>query len=119
MKTQIDDIRYKILLINGVDPFLSTYSSGVSESESCPPVDSCDLVSYLVLKTSFLTLDQFRARKGLEAYNQFVSGRVKEIKTWHVEDKYFTVGQVSEFDSFFQVFHSQRLPFKMLGSCGG
>jgi len=86
-----------VAFINGVDHFLSTYSSGVSESESCPPVDSCDLVSYLVLKTSFLTLDQFRARKGLEAYNQFVSGWVKEIKTWHVEDKYLTVGRVSEF----------------------
>lgn len=85
----------KISLINGIDPFLSDCCSKLLESESFPPVDSCDLLSYLVLKTSFLTLEQFRARKGLDAYNQFVSGWVKEIKTWNVSDKYLTVGRVS------------------------
>ena len=44
---------------------------------------------------SFLTVEQFRARKGLDAYNQFVSGWVKEIKMWRVSDKYLTVGRVS------------------------
>ena len=87
--------KQKITLINGVDPFSSDYYRGLSESESCPPVDSCDLLSYLVLKTSFLTMEQFMARKGLDAYNQFVSGWVKEIKSWHVSDKYLTVGRVS------------------------
>ena len=50
--------RYKISFINAVYLFLSTYGSGVSESESCPRSDSFDLVSYLVLKTSCLMLDQ-------------------------------------------------------------
>lgn len=85
----------KISLINGLDPFSSDYCSKLVESESYPPLDSCDLLSYLVLKTSFLTLEQFRARKGLDAYNQFVSGWVKEIKTWSVSGKYLTVGRVS------------------------
>lgn len=49
----------------------------------------------LVLQTSFLTSKQFKARKGLEAYNQFVSGWVKEISTWKVTNKYLTVGQIS------------------------
>ena len=40
-------------------------------------------------------MEQFRARKGLDAYSQFVSGWVKEIKTWRVLDKYLTVGRVS------------------------
>ena len=87
--------KQKITLIDGVDPFSSDYYRSLSESESCPAVDSCDLLSYLVLKTSFLTVEQFRARKGLDAYNQFVSGWVKEIKTWRVSDKYLTVGRVS------------------------
>ena len=87
--------KQKITLIGGVDPFSSDYYISLSESESCPPVDSCDLLSYLVLKTSFLTVEQFRARKGLDAYNQFVSGWVKEIKTWRVLDKYLTTGRVS------------------------
>ena len=72
------------------------FSNSLSEVESWPPVDSCDLVSYLVLKTSFLTIEQFRARKELDAYNQFVSGWVKDIKIWSVSDKYLTVGRVSE-----------------------
>jgi len=75
---------------------LDSFSNSLSEVESWPPVDSCDLVSYLVLKTSFLTIEQFRAHKGLDAYNQFVSGWVKDIKIWSVSDKYLTVARVSE-----------------------
>ena len=50
-----------------------------------PPVEDCNLVLYLVLQTSFadilITMSQFKARKGLEAYNQFVcrwTGRMDE-----------------------------------------
>ena len=82
--------KQKISFIGGVDPFLGGFSSGLSESKSCPPVDSCDLVSYLVLKTSFLTVEQFRARKGLDAYNQFGLRILKSL------DKYLAVGHVSE-----------------------
>jgi len=88
--------KQKRSFIGSVDPFLGGFSSSLSESESCPLVDSCDLVSYLVLKTSFLTLEQFRARKGLDAYNRFVSDWVKDIKIWNILDKYLTVGRVSE-----------------------
>ena len=72
------------------------FSNGLSEVESWPPVDSCNLVSYLVLKTSFLTIEQFRAHKGLDTYNQFVSGWVKDIKICSVSNKYLTVGRVNE-----------------------
>ena len=88
--------RQKISFIGGVDPFLSGFSCNLSESESCPPVDSCDLLSYLVLKTSFLTVEQFRARKGLDAYNQFVSGWVKDVKIWNILDKHLAIGRVSK-----------------------
>ena len=44
-----------------------------------PPVDLTDLISYLVLKTSFVTISQFKGRKSLEAYNQFVCGWVKML----------------------------------------
>ena len=52
-----------------------------------PPVEDCDLVSYLVLWTSFISMSQFKARKGLEVYNQFVSGWIKEVKTRKVAEK--------------------------------
>ena len=63
--------------------------------DDTPPVDACDLVSYLVLQTSFVTAKQFKARKGLEAYNRFVCGWVKEISTHKVAEKYVTTGRVS------------------------
>jgi len=88
-------VRYKdkISLINGVDPF-----GKVAEGEpfdGFPPVEDCDLVSYLVLQTSFLTMAQLKARKGLEAYNQFVCGWIKEVITRKVAGRYLTTGRVS------------------------
>ena len=81
--------------MNGTDPL----SDGLfgEEVDVTPPVDACDLVSYLVLQTSFVTAKQFKARKGLEAYKQFVCGWVKEIKTRKVADKYLTTGRVSSY----------------------
>ena len=41
----------KISIIGGVDPFVKLV---VGENADCvPPVEACDLVSYLVLKTSY------------------------------------------------------------------
>ena len=86
----------KISLINGVDPF-----GKVTEGEhfdgyrNYPPVEDCDLVSYLVLRTSFISMSQFKARKGLEAYNQFVSGWIKEVNTRKIAEKLLITGRVS------------------------
>ena len=89
----------KISVIDGTD--LDPLSDGVfgEEVDVTPPVDACDLVSYLVLQTSFMTAKQFKARKGLEAYNQFVCGWVKEIRTRKVAGKYLTTGRVSSYFS--------------------
>ena len=84
----------KISTLGRVDPFF-----GVAIGDIChttPSVDACDLVSYLVLKTSFMTAKQFQARKGLEAYNQFVCGWVKDVKTRKVSGKYLTCGCVRQ-----------------------
>ena len=43
------------------------------------PVDNYDLVSYLVLQKSFITSKQLKSCKGLQAYNQFVCGWVKDF----------------------------------------
>ena len=59
-------------------------------------MEACDLVSYLVLQTSFITSAQFKARKGLEAYNQFVSGWIKEVNTRKIcGSRHLTIGRVS------------------------
>ena len=90
-----DKRRYKskIALINGNDPFGKIV--GGESFSGIVPVDSCDLVSYLVLQTSFMTIEQFKARKGLEAYNQFVSGWIKDVSTMEIAGKYLTTGRVS------------------------
>ena len=70
--------REKIAIIGGVDPFSG--SIGVL-CERMPPVESIDIVSYLVLRTSFVTAEQLKAQKGQEAQNQFLNCCVKELKT--------------------------------------
>ena len=82
----------KISVISGLDPF----NGGLGElTDDVPPVDACDLVAYLVLQTSFVSSKQFKARKGLEAYNQFVSGWVKDVCNRKIAGKYLTTGRVS------------------------
>ena len=49
--------------------------------ECLPPVEVLDLLSYLVLETSFYTNKQFKAFKSLEAFNQMVSGFVTSVVT--------------------------------------
>lgn len=40
-------------------------------------------------------MSQFKARKGLEAYNQFVCGWIKDVQTRKIAGKYVTAGRVS------------------------
>lgn len=95
--TQVAKTRYieKLLLIDSVDPFLLSTSSGsaLAAPAKLPLVEASDIVSYLVLQTSFL---QFKARKSLlEAYNQFVSGWVKDVRAWSLNGKIVVTGRVS------------------------
>ena len=84
----------KILLINNIDPFLGVFP-GAEATSDLPPVDISNLLLYLVLKTSFITVSQFKGRKSLEAYNQFVCGWVKDVATRKIAEKYLTTGRVS------------------------
>ena len=63
-------------MVDGFDPFIGTAGELADRS---PPVEPADIVSYLVLQTSFITAKWFKARKSLEVYNQFVKGWVKEV----------------------------------------
>ena len=64
----LSEKRYKdkISMIGGLDPYLGSLGECAGTT---PPVEASDLVSYLVLQTSFLTAEQFKAHKGLESYN--------------------------------------------------
>ena len=52
----------------GVDP--ASIPSDQFAPECLPPIESTDLLAYLVLETSHYTKDQFKAYKSLEAYHQ-------------------------------------------------
>ena len=60
-----------------------------------PLLDACDLLSYLVLRTSFIYNSRaVWSTMGLEVYNQFVCGWVKEVFVCKVDTKFVTTGRV-------------------------
>ena len=82
----------------GVDPLFIPEEK--LTTECLPPVEAADLVSFLVLETSFYTRDQFKNFRSLQAYNQMVSGFITSILGQTFADKYLVVGKVR---------HSQRM----------
>ena len=85
----------KISIINGADLFLGVITEAEATLSELPPVEASDLVSYLVLQTSFVTSSQFKAHKSLEAYNQFLCGWVKDVTTRKIAGKFLTCGRAS------------------------
>ena len=89
----------------GIDPVLipdKTY-----DPECLPPVESMDLLSFLVLDMSYYSKDQFKAYRSFQSYNQLVSGFVSSVKEQKIGNKYTVSGKVG---------HSQRMndPFVAL-----
>ena len=61
-----------------------------------PPVDASDIVSYLVLQTSFISAKQFKTHRSMETYNQFSNGWVKDVRACAaVGEKRVVTGRVS------------------------
>ena len=87
----------KISLV-GVDP--ASIPSDQFDPECLPSIEATDLVSYLVLETSYYTKQQFKCHKSLEAYNQMVSGFVTSVQGKIIAGKHAVVGKVR---------HSQRM----------
>ena len=76
----------------GVDPV--TIPDQQFDTECLPPIEAMDLLSYLVLETSFYTKEQFKAYKSLEAYNFVVSGFLSGIQGCVVAGKHVVTGKV-------------------------
>ncbi|XP_068743560.1 uncharacterized protein [Montipora capricornis] len=85
----------------GFDPYVLKKSDCSDELASFPSVGYPDIVNYLVLQTSWITGEQMKAYKSMEAYNFFVSGWVNTILTKSVAgtDKTVVTARVN---------HSQR-----------
>ncbi len=79
----------------GIDPMLIPEKT--CDSECLPPVESVDLLSFLVLETSYYTKKQFKAFRSLEAYNQLVSGFVSSVKGHKIGNHFIVLGESQAF----------------------
>ena len=68
----------------GIDPVLIEGKN--FESNCLSPVESTDLLFYLVLETSYYTKQQFKAFRSLQAYNQMVSGFIASVQGHIIKD---------------------------------
>ena len=82
----------------GVDPLL--IPDHKLDPECLLPIEASDLLSYLVLDTSYYTNKQFKAFRSLQAYNQMVSGFISSVQGTVLQKKYVIVAKVR---------HSQRM----------
>ena len=95
---KVRECHVKKILTIGIDPAL--IEGKHFEPDCLPPVESTDLLCYLVLETSFYTQKQFKAFRSLEAYNQMVSGFVYNVQGHMVASKFVVLAKVR---------HSQRM----------
>ena len=76
----------------GIDPVL--IESKNFQPDCLPPVESTDLLFYLVLETSFYAQQQFKAFRSVEAYNQMVSGFITSAKGHIIANKFVVLAKV-------------------------
>ena len=76
----------------GIDP--ATLWHAKLDPDCLPPIEATDLLSYLVLDTSYYSAQQFKAFKSLEAYNQMVSGFITSVRGKVIAGKYLVLAKV-------------------------
>ena len=77
-----EKLRYdaKLEVIGNTDPYQFAPSEWTDDVMLLPSTSYFDIMNYLVFSPSPYTMDDLRAYKGLNAYNQFVCGWVREKK---------------------------------------
>ena len=68
----------KLKLIDGCDPYQIESKKWSTDVGLLPPVQYYDVQHYLLYTTSAYTKEDLQAYKGLDAYNQFINGWVRE-----------------------------------------
>ncbi|CAG9770080.1 unnamed protein product [Ceutorhynchus assimilis] len=99
-------IRYlQKISVLGVDPYTINIENCSKRLEDFPPTFYPDIVMYLVHTKSAYTMEELKAYKSLEAYNQATCGWVKKIGVKVFPSYKLVLGKVM---------HSQRLNEKLL-----
>ena len=78
------------------EPYLLKKSDLDDCLNGLPSVDYTDIVDYLVYSTSYLTAKEIKAKKSLQAYNNFLSGWVLETAIKSYEENCLVMGTVSQ-----------------------
>lgn len=87
----------KLRIVDSVDPY-SLPNSAWSKKEACfPAVSYPDIVNYLIFNKSFYTMEDMKAWKSLEAYNQLTSGWISDVAVF-VKNGYHIVRAKVSFD---------------------
>jgi hypothetical protein len=86
---QLEKERYlaKLKLIDNEDPYEMAPSDWSTDVNLLPKVTYPDIVNYLVFSPSPYTAQDLKSYKGLDAYNQFVCGWVRDKTTRKMNDK--------------------------------
>ncbi|KAJ8928717.1 hypothetical protein NQ314_018682, partial [Rhamnusium bicolor] len=90
----------KLSLINNMDPYSLKDSQLSYSAADFPPVNNMDIVSYLVLTTSYYTSEQMKAFKSLHAYKYFEAGFVSKCGVININNYMVVIANVK---------HSQRM----------
>ena len=70
----------KTELIENKDPYTLSENGFSVEFDNFPSISCPDIVNDLVLRPSPYSVDDMKAHKSLEAYNQVIEGRVRDVK---------------------------------------
>ncbi|KAG0422948.1 hypothetical protein HPB47_001234 [Ixodes persulcatus] len=82
----------KVMMCDGVDQFtLHNGADTTSDADVQPATTHVDIINYLVLSTNYVSLQQMKAFKALDAYNYFTSGWVKSLTAMGLPSKLIVV----------------------------
>ena len=80
----------KLRVIDNVDPYTLPSGAWGKDEASFPAVSYPDIVNYLIFGKSFYSMDDMKAWKSLEAYNQLTSGWISDLSVF-VKNGYHVV----------------------------
>ena len=99
LEPHVKDRYLQKIAVIGIDPV--TIVGNYANPECLPPpMESTDILCYLVLETSFYAKEQFKNFQSLEAYNQMVSGWITGVQGHIIAEKFVVLAKIH---------HSQRM----------
>lgn len=82
--------------IIGADPYVVNMEECTMDMEKFPRILYPDIVNYFVFSKSIYTMEEMRAYKSLEAYNQAVCGWVRQLVCKEFGEYSLILAKVSE-----------------------